>query len=212
MTAMEREFTGNPKVHYSENELLTILKNHNVLWQKWETQGFRSIADLLDLLNNHQAALIYFPDKSLQMSIHVAVIIIQFQLPDKRILELEEDRQEIIGTNNILKRHVRGIGETVRNKERPYYTAIRGLKEELGFSDPNLFRLSSTVIRSEWTDLIPSKKWPGLYASYYRRTFGCFINPDLYRPEGYIKTKSDVRIIFAWRPTEHLVMTDINPF
>jgi len=146
------------------------------------------------------------------MNIHVAVIIIQFQQTEKKLLELYEERQEEIKTGCILKRNNRGIGETVRNGEYAYYTAVRGLKEGLGFSDPKLLRLSSTVLRSERTDVIPSKKWPGLCASYYRRTFGCFIHPDIYRPEGYREIKNDVRIIFAWRPTEHLIMKEVEPF
>ncbi len=201
-----------PDIYYSEERLIGILESHNVPWKEWKTRGFRSVADLLDLLKNHKAVLME-PPPHLHMEVHVAVVIIQCAVPSVGLLELWEDRQEITGTTRVLRRNVQGIGETIRNTEKfPYQTALRGLTEELGFSDPNLFRLSSTIIRKEQTSIVPSKKWPGLFATYHRWIFGCFIHPNLYKPPGYVEQKEGVNIFFTWRPADNVVMKWPLPF
>ncbi len=186
-----------PKLEYHEHEISRLLESSNIPWTRWKNEGFRTLDDLLDLINNHQIELIIENKKLLLIKIHVAIVRVIFRTGSK-VVELTEEKQ--VGTLNetTLYRNYEGIGETVRCGELADEAARRGLKEELNFSDPTKYKLAKFP-QSEWTEPRESKKWPGITMTYYRRIFSCTIDEELYLPDGYIEERESSKIHFVWK-------------
>lgn len=182
---------------YSKDELSRLLESGNVSWTRWKNEGFRTLDDLLDLINDYQVELIIEDKKLLLIKVHVAIVRVTFHTVSK-VLELTEEKQVNILNGKILSRNYEGIGETVRKNELAHEAAHRGLREELGFTDPTKYRLSQFP-KSDWTDPRESKKWPGITMLYYRRIFTCIIDEEIYSPTGYKENKDGCEINFVWK-------------
>ncbi len=207
METMERDLykvnfrASSAKLEYSKNELSRLLESSNIPWTRWKNEGFRTLDDLLDLINDHQVELIIEDKKLLLIKVHVAIVRVIFHTGSK-VLELTEEKQVGTLSGITLCRNYKGIGETVRCGELADEAAHRGLKEELKFSDPTKYRLSKFP-ESKWDGPRESKKWPGIEMAYYRRIFICTIDEELYLPNGYTEEKESCKIHFVWKESSN---------
>lgn len=85
------------------------------------------------------------------------------------------------------------LGEKCTIGENPEVAARRALAEELGIPSPRTLA-SSAPLSSPST----GSSFPGLRTVYETYWFSAELDPDDYRPEGYVEQQSDKRTVFEW--------------
>ncbi|MFA6536216.1 MAG: hypothetical protein WC250_03460 [Candidatus Paceibacterota bacterium] len=187
----------------SQGAISDLLQTYGISTDVWGHGTARSFADLL---NHHKRDQLFFrPEESrLVLDVNVAMVLVYYQSRG-RTFELYEDRQEFPDGSILHRDTFDGIGETMGRREIPIETARRCLAEELNFRDPSLYQLSE-IFKIETRPVVPSEKWPNLFAAYHRHIFECFISPPLYRRRGYAEIKDGRTIHFRWkRPNQMLL-------
>lgn len=187
-----------------ERNIAELLKKHNIPVHNWGTNGHRSIADFIRYAAEDKFIL-REKENGLVVEVHAAVVVVIHYLK-RKWLELYEDRQVFRDGKILRRKNFNGIAETLKRDEMPVDGAMRGLKEELGFYDPQFYHISE-CLGVEHRDPVPSEKWPGLNAQYNRYIFECVIERKLFLKDGYMEQEKDGRrIFFQWRPRRQLIL------
>lgn len=197
--------TGLNKPVMPRNQVIALLDAHRVSTELWGTGTNRTIGDLF---NYHERDQLYFRnDDSSRLVIDVnAVVVIVLYRSRKKWLELYEDCQKFPDGKILRRANFNGIAETMRrNEQNPTESAHRCLREELGFKDPTLYKLSD-CLEVEHHQPIPSEKWPGIWASYHRHIFECVISAPLFHRSGYVEQEKNRTIHFKWKPRGQMIL------
>ena len=186
-----------PRNFSDVQELAQVLDAAHVPYQDWGRVGHtRSLEELFAYQRDHRVT---FSD-SLPITIEVqaAVAIVQFTDASSQglLLELIEDRQITTKTGAKIQRNLRGIGKTLLKSERAFDAMVRGLREELGFSDPQDYDLRYKFIEDR--DPMPSEKWPGIFSADRRILFECKISEKIFRRAGYVAHKDGRETHLIW--------------
>jgi hypothetical protein len=199
--------TQRSVIPYTLEDTRRFLEDHKIHdWEMWGQGTTRPLDGFVDLLNNAHVILDLEGTQPL-ITIHVAVIGMYYDTGDE-ILELTETRQTNRVTGESRLRGYDGIGETLHVNESPVDAAVRGLAEELRFTDPATYHITPRPILSELGTEVESGKWPPLRFRYHRHIFGCFITPQLFKPEGYMETRGDWTIYFKWGEAATMQLND----
>lgn len=174
------------------DSLKSYLNNFSIPIDTWGTGKSKTVEHLLDELENEECFLSE-TDGTLIRSIEFVGIKIYYNQDNERLV-LKEDRQEF-NDGRIRRRSMpSSVSEKMKFGEDPLKSAIRGIKEELGFE-------TSSNQFSKRKDLFydgGSLSYPGLQTKYKGHQFICELQSHQFDPSGYIEVQKDKKTYFVW--------------
>ena len=182
-------------------ELKWVFRKINVPWETWgKGNGSRTLRKLENVLNEEQVTLC-IENGIATLHVKVCVILVYYRHTNPHLILREKFQRHLPNGPDIVRAAFDGIAETKKlNETLLHQTAERGLREELGFTDPQLYTLSQEPV-SQTMGPMDSRKWPGLRAYFYREKLTCDISEKLFKSEGYVEKKPHERmeIHFGWK-------------
>jgi len=189
--------------------LLSLLRAEGVNYHRWGEDTHLTFEDLLTALESKEMVLEERGHgKPPILTVRTTVVRVKHADPDKGVSELYEESQCFPQIGRTLQRDPSGIEEVRKKSESSLDSAIRGLREALGqteprFQDPKNFRLGQ---QPNYQMIGPqdSDDWPGLQTVCKRMIYLLEIPSALFHEE-YVKTEErdgkPVKITtFEWRP------------
>lgn len=159
----------------------------------WGYGATKTVEQLFQEIEGGEAELVTASDGRLVRKTAVANIEVQYTDAAKKRWRLIERKQVFADGSE----RERGLGTSVAEKlkvgENVPEAAVRGLQEELGFSE--MVALSGTGVELKEAD---SPSYPGLRAQYEIHAFTAELSPEQYKPEGYIEAQPDKSTYFEW--------------
>lgn len=173
----------------SIQDLINILKQHNIPIEKWGLGQSKTIEHLFKELQDGECRLEY-ENKELVRYIDFVGIKVFY-----KDMFLIEDHQEF-KDGRIRKRNTKfSVAEKMKPGEIPLVSVIRGMQEELGIEISENQITSENIINHEG---IYSRSYPGLKAKYNEYPFTCHINNSQFNPDGYTEIQKDKSTFFKW--------------
>ena len=170
------------------------LEEAKINTRKWGENGVKTVQHLLDEMNNGETKLVINTEEKLIRFVKVVAINVYYHMDDKYAWKLVEERQQF-PDGTIKRRNIdTSLGEKIRGNENPTESAIRALKEELGFDMPYTLTPLKSILREK-----ESEFFPGLLSSYETHFFSCSIPLRLFKAKGYVEKKAEKKIFFIWR-------------
>jgi len=199
-------------------KILKMLDAHNVPWKTWGMPGTTS-RTLQDFFTYHEKDRFYLRNlrngkhagngnnghsNKFVIDVHAAIVIVKHRF-NRKWFELYEECQMFDGNPKPLVRSsFNGIAETAcRTEKTMRASAMRCLAEELQFCDPSKYELSE-CLKVEHREMMPSEKFPGVWAVYHRHIFECIISRSLFRKDGYAEREGIKTIYFKWKPASQI--------
>jgi hypothetical protein len=186
-----------------EDEVITALRRRNIPFEEWGKVGAsKPLYKLIESLKEGEVKWNY--NNPLDNTFHIdsTVIHVRHSIDDVEY-ELREYYRDFINGYRDFRREWDGsMSEKMKTGETDFDTAIRGLAEELGQSEPgfkdrNNYSLSK--LRNEGRGARPTKSYPPFEAIYYRHIFMCVIPDKLFRSE-YTLIDPLKTTYFKWLP------------
>ncbi|MEK9184711.1 MAG: hypothetical protein AAB866_00920 [Patescibacteria group bacterium] len=170
------------------------LEKAGINTQKWGKNGTKTVQHLLDEIINRETKLTTNTERNLVRFIRVVAINVYYHVDDKYAWKLVEEKQQFTDGTTKCRNIDTSLGEKIRENENPNESAIRALKEELGFEMPYVLNPLGVILRKK-----DSEFFPGLLSAYETYFFSCSIPQRLFKAKGYVEKKAEKRIFFIWR-------------
>lgn len=186
---------------FSRDEVIEALRHRNIQFEDWGKVGASKPLDkLIEALKEGEIKWNYKDPLDNTFHIDSAVIHVRHSIDGVEYELFEHYRQFQNGHRDFRREWDGSMSEKMKAGETDFDTAIRGLVEELGqsepgFKDPNNYSLSK--LRNEEKGPRPTKSHPPFEAIYRRRIFLCIISEKLFRSE-YILVDPLKTTYFKW--------------
>lgn len=177
------------------SELVLLFVRHRVPVHKYGVGEAKTIAHLVNEINNNECTLTETPTGLLRMT-SAAAIIVQTTRPDGHVLTLKEQKQ-VFKDGRERERTFefqRSVGEKIRPDEQPDVAARRALAEELGITAD--IQLEDLGVEHRGPTTSPS--YPGISNIYDIHRFRVMLPPELFRADGYTEVQPDKTTYFVW--------------
>lgn len=176
----------------SHEDLQSYLRSFDIPIDGWGMNGTKTVAHLLDELQNGESDL-EIVDKKLIRHVTGVGINIYYQT-GKQTLKLTEDRQVFSNKSHRQRKISTSLGEKMLPGELPQDAAKRALKEELDIKD---YEFGDPTIEDREPKI--SATYPGLLTKHLVYIFTISLKKKDYKPEGYTEVQSDKTTYFIWQ-------------
>lgn len=174
-------------------ELTNKLKEYSVPIEEWGTGDAKTIDHLFDELKNEECNV---EDKGGYLVRSIEFVGIKIYYKDKNNVTwyLKEDKQEFKDGRVRRRNMLASVSEKMKFGEDTLISAIRGIREELGFNveGHQLIKMRDLFYNGG------SQSYPGLRTKYKGHQFTCFLNDDQFNENGYIEVQKDKSTFFKW--------------
>lgn len=169
------------------------LSEYSIPFEKWGQGKSKTIQHLIDELIEKECSL---SDVSGTLTRYIEFVGIKIYFIDKdeNIWFLKEDRQEFKDGRTRRRNMPTSVAEKMKSGEDPELSAIRGIKEELGF----IIEETQLIKRRDLQFNGGSLSYPGLTTKYKGHQFTCYINENQFEPGGYVEKQKDKSTFFTW--------------
>lgn len=185
------EYFNSSEIKTTE-ELVAKLKEYGIPHEVWGKGESKSAESLLDEIVNGECNIVEENGQLVRYIEFVGVNIFYNENGNKYLLV--EDRQVFNDGRVRRRKMLASVSEKMKPGENPLYSAIRGVKEELGID----IGKSQLEIKKDINYDSKSQSYPGLSSKYKGYIFNCDIIGDQYKEEGYIEVQKDKSTFFVW--------------
>lgn len=196
-----RESVAEKNVSTDElrNSTLSLLRQHQILPEKWGTGGAKTVDHLLKEILDGETVLEVEPSGELIRKLAIATIDVHYvdDASGKRF-QLKESKQIFKDGQQRVRNLKMSLAEKLKANESPNEEMVaRALQEELGISGDLQITPGET---SE--EMVESPSYPGLMTKTRIYRFSIKLNPDQYNPDGYSEHQIDKETYFVWKLLE----------
>lgn len=175
--------------------LIRLLNEFDVPLDQWGTGNAKTLNHLVDELRAGETRLSREGDR-LTLTTWVCRVDLYFEAHDGENLHLREDRQIFHDPERIRRRDIEvSVGEKIKTGqgESAREAAPRGIQEELGIDSE--IELTGGMFSRHRAEAVC---YPGFVHDKLFYTYEATIEPEDFRPEGYVERQRDKDTYFVW--------------
>jgi hypothetical protein len=205
-----------------EKAVKSVLEAYNIDYHEWrarsksqfsEPSENQPLKELIRKFEEEQVSFDFRDPNVPTLVLRIACVRVCHYGKNGKV-ELQEMGSFIPMIGRTIVGHFSGISKTCARDEPSIITAWRAVKENLGQTQP-LFRNERTLElirakgRLEQTKLVPSRRWPGLFAVAEKQNFIMMVSKVLFSDEYYCNVlDGDKKRLykvkkFSWRKPEY---------
>lgn len=173
--------------------ILSLLDKYSIPYKtEWGTGEAKTLEHLITEITEGECELVETNGILIRQVRSVNIDI--FYRDGKQLMYLYEEKQVFKDGRERVRKLQHSLGGKRKHSENPKFTAIREIKEELGF------KLNPDYSSEGTKGPVESQSYPGGISSFYIfHVYEAYVPSRLFNPDGYIEEQEDKTSYFKWK-------------